>query len=82
MNDLQAITFDAAGTLMAPHPSVGWIYTEAMRRHGIMVDPELIEETFWSVFARKQDASREVITNPRRYWRSIVTGTLADFCSP
>lgn len=80
MQEIQFITFDAAGTLLVPHPSVGWIYTDTMRRHGVEAEPEVIEKAFWSAFASKQDTSREVISNPRIYWKRIVSGALADFC--
>ena len=80
MQEIQFITFDAAGTLLAPYPSVGWIYADTMRRHGVVAEPEVIEEAFRLSFASKQDATREVISNPRLYWKRIVTGTLVDFC--
>lgn len=45
-NHIQAVTFDAGGTLFAPHPSVGHVYAEVATRHGIPCDVTKLNEGF------------------------------------
>lgn len=44
---IRAVTFDVGGTLMAPWPSVGHVYSRVAKAHiGFTADPELITRQF------------------------------------
>jgi len=74
LNSIRAITFDAGGTLLHPHPSVGAIYAEAMQRHGLTLDADMLETAFRRVFKAGRRAPRETIneTSEKEWWKSIV----------
>ena len=40
------IFFDAGGTLFRPWPSVGHVYARTALKHGVRVDPEVVEKAF------------------------------------
>ena len=71
---IRGITFDAAGTLFFPSPSVGAIYSEVMESFGLKLAPDALDAAFITSFQSvEKDWS---IRNPERreweYWRSIV----------
>ncbi len=45
-HQILAVTFDAGGTLFAPHPSVGHVYAEVAARHGLTCDIEKLNAGF------------------------------------
>lgn len=60
-NQIRAVTFDVGGTLMAPWPSVGHVYSRVAAELGIVADPERITTQFVNAWrARGEfDYSRE-----------------------
>jgi len=76
---IQAITFDAVGTLIVPYPSVGAIYAQTMAKFGLDIKPATIEKRFG--LALKSTTKDRSITNSEdreyEYWRSIV-GTVIE----
>jgi len=53
--DIQAVTFDAGGTLMEPWPSVGHVYSEVAAELGYdAVSPEELNEAFATAWKLKQ----------------------------
>lgn len=74
-DDLLAITFDAVGTLIVPHPSVGEIYTEELRSLGYAVSPDALEKNFVDAFGRFKYEYPNAILD-RNDWRTIVAYTL------
>ncbi|WP_269537865.1 HAD-IA family hydrolase [Cerasicoccus fimbriatus] len=75
LDGIQAITFDAAGTLIVPHPSVGEVYAEVLGGLGYPLDPDLLEQNFRASFkALKQNKPDAVLD--RESWCTIVAGTL------
>jgi len=77
LDDVQAITFDAAGTLIEPHPSVGEVYAEELAKLGYTLEPETLENRFRASFkALKRDQPKAVLD--REGWRKIVAGTLRE----
>lgn len=75
LDGIQAITFDAAGTLIVPHPSVGEVYAEVLGGLSCPLDPDLLEQNFRASFkALKQDKPEAVLD--RESWRTIVAETL------
>lgn len=75
LDGIQAITFDAAGTLMAPHPSVGEVYAEVLAGLGYEVAPETLEQQFRVSFKTLKRDQPEAVLD-REGWRTIVNGAL------
>lgn len=76
---IQAVTFDAAHTLFHPHPSVGAIYQEVMRRHGLEYEETALEAGFRQAFA-SVSKDQAILDGERRefsYWQSIVRESIA-----
>jgi putative hydrolase of the HAD superfamily len=67
---IQAVTFDLAGTLLFPHPSVGSVYAACARRHGLEASPAALDAAFPSGF---QGAPRQA--RPEVFWREVVLRT-------
>jgi len=72
---IQAVTFDAAGTLIAPHPSVGEAYADVLGELGVTADPEQLESRFRDAFRGLKQANPQAVLDRRR-WREIVARTL------
>jgi len=72
--DIECISFDAAGTLIRPSPSVGAIYAEMLRAHGVHADAAQIENNFRCAFKQIQSQAGTLLNKPT--WKSIVARTL------
>lgn len=77
---ITSVTFDAGGTLLRPHPSVGIVYRDAARRHGCALDATAVDRAFRVAFGRV--AKSPVLLDPeareRDFWRRIVAATFAE----
>ena len=75
---IEAVSFDAAGTLLFPHPSVGEIYAEIMAKHGLPLRPTELEAEFRRSFveARKDPAIADSEEREYRYWKDIVAASI------
>jgi len=67
MAKVHAVSFDLAGTLIFPHPSVGKIYAQCAAKHGIVVNSAELDEQF--TLALRGTAK---LKNPETYWREVV----------
>lgn len=78
LHDVTAVTFDAAGTLLRPHPSVGSVYREVALRHGCDYAAEVLERAFHAAFAKvsKDDIALDPEARERVFWRRIVLETV------
>lgn len=75
---IQAVTFDAGGTLLSPHPSVGAIYARIARETvGIHLDPQLLDQRFTQAWNRAQPFQYS-----RSDWAAVVDATFANLLSP
>lgn len=77
-NPIEAITFDAAGTLFFPYPSVGAIYQEILETHGVILDPKELERAFLSTLkeAEKDFTIEDSEERERAYWKTIVAESI------
>lgn len=75
---VRAITFDAAHTLFHPFPSVGAIYREIMRNHGLDYQADALEAGFRNAFANveKDTGILDGERRERQYWRTVVKTSL------
>ena len=53
-SSIRLLTFDAAGTLVRPWPSVGAVYGSTARRFGISVKDSEVDERFYDAFGKAQ----------------------------
>ncbi len=82
-SEVIGITFDAAGTLITPHPSVGAVYAEVLSHHGVTVPAGDLNSMFKSSFSEALKKTRENIneTTEIEFWRNISWKTFGRFCS-
>lgn len=77
-----AVTFDAHGTLIAPHPGVGAIYAEVAAVYGLERDPAALDAAFPAAFARVREGWAVPYgadeADARRFWAEVVTATFAE----
>lgn len=71
--DIQAVTFDAGGTLIEPWPSVGHIYSEVAARQGVeKIQPELLNDRFIAAWHNRKN-----FDYTRAEWAAVVDETFA-----
>lgn len=81
---IRAVTFDAGGTLIYPHPSVGEVYAAALRGRGIPADPQAVETRFRAAYREMSACPRDRVDpdGERAFWREVVVRSLAGDCPP
>lgn len=67
MARVQAVTFDLAGTLLFPHPSVGGVYAACARKHGVDVEAAVLDAAFPLAFKGGPKHAK-----PESFWREVV----------
>jgi putative hydrolase of the HAD superfamily len=79
---IRAVTFDAAGTLIVPHPSVGAVYAEVATAFGLERDAADLERAFLPAFKGVQarwgvpyGADED---DARRFWHAVVEDTFRE----
>jgi putative hydrolase of the HAD superfamily len=71
---IEAVTFDAGGTLIEPQPSVGAVYADVAARFGVTgLSPEKLDGRFAHVWRDKKDFDYS-----RRAWFELVRETFAE----
>ncbi|MDP0495993.1 MAG: HAD-IA family hydrolase [Verrucomicrobiota bacterium JB024] len=78
---IRAVTFDVAGTLLAPQPSVGELYAAALANFGGRAEPAEVQARFVRAFKQVNAGPRGGILN-RSGWREIVELTFEGLCPP
>ena len=79
LSDVKAITFDAGHTLFKPHPSVGAVYQDVMKHHGLDYPEAELEAGFRRAFSNVVK-DKTVLDGEKRewsYWRSIVKESIS-----
>jgi len=85
MSAIRTVTFDAGGTLLYPHPSVGEIYAQVMRRHGLDHAPADLEAGFRKVWRTVQRSGKEGVVSENselEWWRRVVCAILDELGHP
>ena len=80
MQRIQFISFDAAGTLIAPNPTVGEIYAETLRDRGMICEAAPIEKKFRESFGQALAESPQAMLQPRVFWKNIVQESISGYC--
>jgi putative hydrolase of the HAD superfamily len=84
---IEAIVFDAVGTLIEPEPAVGDVYREAARRQGVELERSVVKERFHRQFRTDEidEAQGPLATDePTEFarWRQIVGSVLREVPDP
>ena len=72
LTGIRAITFDAAGTLIVPQPSVGAVYGEVARTHGLAAPDAELEQRFHAAFKARHHLPRPTEGSEVAFWRDLV----------
>ncbi len=86
--NIEAIFFDAVGTLFEVRGSVGEIYGERAREHGISADAKLLDKRFKEGFARKSSdplpppSHGNTADREKRWWMEVVSHVFAGQVPP
>src|SRR5438105_3948472 len=83
LTKVDAVFFDAVGTLIHPEPSAALAYAQIGQRHGSALSAELVRQRFAAAFAHEEAADlaaglRTSEDRERRRWRTIVAAVLDD----
>lgn len=74
-NPIQAVVFDAVGTVMYPSPSVGEAYQAAIEAHcGVRTDADLVRRTVNDAL-QQRSATNDLTTNEsaeRQFWAELI----------
>jgi len=74
---IQAVTFDAGGTLIQPWPSVGGVYAEVAAQHGVSnLSPEKLNKKFAAAWRAKKN-----FQHTHEDWAELVDQTFAGLCA-
>lgn len=70
---VKAVFFDAGNTLLRPYPSVGHIYAQTARRHGVRLSSARVEERFQLAW-RQRHNPRHLKSDhaDKAWWRALV----------
>lgn len=84
---IDAIVYDAVGTLIHVQPSVAAIYAEVGARFGSRLDADTIRSRFAAAFGRQEELDRQAgwrtsEERERARWRAIVAEVLDDVADP
>lgn len=84
MSAIAVVSFDVAGTLLKPEPSVGRTYAEILARRRISIQPTALETLFReSYLAALRDRPTEIDAEAdKAFWRNVVHGTIGRYCPP
>ena len=73
------LTVDAAGTLIRPWPSVGAVYAQIAREHGLVVEDNEIDTRFYKIFGQTQKNKKITMGEEKDFWRSVVCETFQPY---
>jgi putative hydrolase of the HAD superfamily len=87
LSGIQAVYFDAVGTLIHPEPPAAVVYAEVARRFGSSLAQAVIAERFKEAFGREETldqagAYRTSEEREVRRWQHIVASVLDDVTDP
>jgi putative hydrolase of the HAD superfamily len=87
LHGIQAVAFDAVGTLLHPHPPAGMAYAEVGHRLGSRYSLAEITPRFAAAYAREEerdlaDSLRTSEVRERQRWQTIVAEVLDDVVDP
>lgn len=84
INGIRGVYFDAGGTLLHPHPSVGEIYALVLRRWGVELPAEELQSSFRSSWRHLTHTPKDFTSEEteKEWWRKLVRMTLESRAMP
>lgn len=84
LQGVQLVSFDAGGTLLGPHTSVGGVFADLLRPHGLSLDPQRLEATFTQVIGAMPKALPGKVSEAgeQAYWSRVVSETVSLCAGP
>lgn len=84
LSGIRAVTFDAGGTLLYPHPSVGAIYSEVIAAHGMSIDADALNIGFRRAWKLAHAIPRTSLSEETElnWWKGVVRETLNGLGEP
>jgi len=83
---IKQVYFDAGGTLLRPHPSVGAVYSRVAERHGSKISPEDLDHSFRTVWKKRaglvHEGEKLTPSDEKRWWHETVRRTFEPFGAP
>ena len=79
---IRLLTVDAAGTLIRPWPSVGTVYAQTAREHGIIAEDKEIDRRFYKVLGNIQKNQSITLGEEKDFWKTVVLKTFQPFAKP
>jgi len=78
-SEIRLLTIDAAGTLIRPWPSVGAVYAQTAREHGLKIEDDQIDKRFYEIFGDLQKNKKITQGEEKEFWRNVVWETFRPF---
>jgi len=87
LSGIQAVVFDAVGTLIHPEPPAPLVYATVGARFGSTLSPQTIAERFAAAFQREEEVDRAIglrtsEDREQERWRRIVASVLDEVTDP
>ena len=79
---IRLLTVDAAGTLIRPWPSVGTVYAQTAREHGIIAEDKEIDRRFYKVLGNIQKNQSITLGEEKDFWKTVVPKLFNPLQSP
>ncbi len=79
--EIEAVFFDAEGTLVHITPSVGHIYAKIWERYGLLADPEEINQIFYQIFRATRGRWDSDPESCFEGWKEVFLKTASHFGS-
>lgn len=81
---IRALSVDVHGTLLLPRASIGELYAEGCRRHGIMAEAATLEAAFFAAFKKLRQQwpvpyGRDE-ADARAFWFRLIAETVGPAC--
>ncbi|MBV9463710.1 MAG: HAD-IA family hydrolase [Verrucomicrobiae bacterium] len=80
---VRGVYFDAGGTLLYPHPSVGEVYAKVLRRWGAEIPGEPLQAAFARAWKLRSHAPKNFVDehSEKSWWYELVRDTLRELAS-
>lgn len=72
---IRTVFFDVGGTLIRPNPSVGTIYSDVARQHGVSISADELDQRFRQAWKNQKLKSHLV---DKKWWEAVVRHVFKD----
>lgn len=84
LSTVKGVYFDAGGTLLHPHPSVGEIYALVLKRWGVDLSAKQLQSAFRTSWTHLTHKARDFTDedSEKKWWRNLVLMTIEEHQRP